>query len=148
MYCNCKSWTRPWNKWHHAQTTIHLLGVSSATLLLPFFESILACLLAADSSIFILGMPEATAFAIPPISSICTVMYVHFVCAFVCGWIESKLFIEGGILPLEEYWALLYISYLLTIENFDNTQGACCQLTSSMSLSAASCTSLVRDSII
>ena len=36
----------------------------------PEPESILACLLAAASSIFSLGIPEATAFAIPPISSI------------------------------------------------------------------------------
>ena len=42
---------------------------------LPDLESILACLLAAASSIFSLGIPEATAFAMPPISSICMQVY-------------------------------------------------------------------------
>lgn len=37
---------------------------------LPASESILACFFAAASSILSLGIPEATAFAIPPISSI------------------------------------------------------------------------------
>lgn len=37
----------------------------------PVPESILACLLAADSSILSLGMPLATALAIPPSSSTC-----------------------------------------------------------------------------
>ena len=55
--------------------------VSPRDTYIPASESILACFFAAASSILNLGIPEATAFAIPPISSIWshmnTIIYQH-----------------------------------------------------------------------
>ena len=50
----------------------YLFSAAHSTVYVPAPESIRACFLAAASSILIFGIPDATAFAIPPISSICT----------------------------------------------------------------------------
>jgi len=101
---------------------------------LPLPESILACLLAAASSILSLGMPLATALAIPPRSSIYTLsQHTHniwYVRTYIAQRPQLQMYVTNVTRLYIAHMYLLYMYMKLYMYLFYNGQSCFIHLVS------------------